>query len=412
MEHYKYLDKNKPVEGLFGLELETEGRNLPLNEFLGGTRWEAVPDHSLRDGIEYVSNRPLKKEEAIKAVQDLKKIFNNRKSIPSYSFRTSTHVHVNYTDASHNQILNAIITSMLLETVLVNNCAPSRIGNRFCLRLIDAEGIVDTLKELFTSFNGRNFSRTRYMDNNEAKYCATNLVPLFTLGTIEYRALQGTMDTETIEPWLDALSNIKEYALESEDCMSIYLDASLNTSEWARKVLGNVADVFLYDGFEIDITTNLSLLIDVVYSTKKPYVISPDIPEIYYHPPLHVGGFVSTDVVMDERYWEQDMMQHVRLLEDLPVTGVINQEEDNFIDAVASWESEEDFYEDDIKEAFVAYQIAINEIKLELINNAREGKVSLPEGFIDSHKITRESELMNRSLRLGIILDEFEVMEH
>ena len=405
MMHYEYLGKSKPVEGLFGLELETEGKRLPISEHLEGTSWEVVPDHSLRDGLEYVSKAPLTKIGAIRALTDLKYICESCRSTPSYSFRTSTHVHVNYTDASHNQILNAIITSMLLETVLVNYCSNIRIGNRFCLRLIDAEGIVDILKELFTSFNGRQFSRTRSMENNEAKYCATNIVPLFKLGTIEYRALQGTMDPKIIVPWLDALYNIKTYSLDSEDIMTIYQEASNNPSEWARKVLGDVADTFLYDGFEIDITTNLSLLIDVVYSTRKPFIMSPDVPESYYHIPFHVGGLSNTEVIVDEIFWGNDMKQHVHILEELPgIVGVYNPAELEFLDIAHEFLNDADFCEEEMRACFEDYLVSISEIKQTLIGNVKSGEVSLPSGFISSHKIERDSAVLNRDRRLGNIL--------
>ncbi|HET8689267.1 MAG TPA: hypothetical protein VFM18_21865 [Methanosarcina sp.] len=260
VEKYKvhnYLGNKEPIKGLFGLEMEIEGVELPQ---WPSQIWDFKKDGSLRGAgaLEYVFIKPLSLEESIKALNTLNKNMIKNEAEPRFSFRTSVHVHVNVSDLYKEEVASFLYLSHLLEDVLVEYSGEVRVGNRFCLRTRDAEGKVDSMCKWLTD---KGMPQLR---NDKLKYAAINIVPITTYGSVEFRSLRGTLDIDIIVPWLEVLSNIKEYS-RTKTPKQIAKAIITDRDALLKQVFGKHLKLFEYPGMDEDITHAYSLLIEIPY---------------------------------------------------------------------------------------------------------------------------------------------------
>jgi hypothetical protein len=194
-------------KGLFGLEIEVEGKKLP--DKIKGWNTDRG-EGSLRDGgLEYVLPSPKDKAAALKRVKDVADCMSENGSIPVFSPRTSCHVHVNIGDLTIDQACTMYLLSLLAEPFLSGMCGDLREGNHFCLRGIDAESILVKAGQIFRTGELPPYGR-------EERYAFTNLASVATFGSLEYRGMRGTLDLELWNDWLSILGDIKEAAIAIE----------------------------------------------------------------------------------------------------------------------------------------------------------------------------------------------------
>lgn len=212
------LEVDNSISGRYGLEFEVEGERLPN---LRTDSLKTVPDGSLRGGVEYVWKRPLNKEDSLAVLDYLNNKLEDAEV--KFSFRTSTHVHINVLDLNQKDLLKFLYTLYLVEPCLVHFSGEGRKGNRFCLGLLDAEAIAYLLQELFATETPSAFFRfgRRHFETDVCKYSAINIAPMFYQGSIEVRTLRGTLDRGVIDSWLTTFDNIFEFINKFEDWRSI-----------------------------------------------------------------------------------------------------------------------------------------------------------------------------------------------
>lgn len=256
-EIYKVRDYlgTRSIAGDFGIEVEVEGSNL-YNTRGEDAYWNAKQDGSLRDGIEYVLHAPLSLDKTKEAILSLVDSLKNSKLI--FSFRTSIHVHVNVLEMSRDNLLSFLYLSHLLEDALVKYSGESREGNRFCLRMKDAEWKIEALKMFFKGRGIKQFSP------NDMKYSATNLASLHVFGSIEFRSMRGTLDTEVLFPWLDVLYRIRDFAIHNS-VKEIDEAIRLSATGVAKEVFGEHFELFNYPELEKDIKEAHCRLIELPY---------------------------------------------------------------------------------------------------------------------------------------------------
>jgi hypothetical protein len=269
-EMFKYrlsdmLGWGRPLDGMYGLEVEVEGQNLPRE--IKGFRTEH--DGSLRgeENMEYIFERPMSLREAEAAVKLFGKTFKKEDVVVDMSYRTSVHVHVNVSSLNKQQICTFLYLAYLVETALVNFCGPTRIGNRFCLRLIDAQDKIAELEQFFQ------VGGVHVYDANKGKYSAINLAPMRTQGSVEFRSMKGTVDKDEIINWLNIINRVYEAALGfkgPEEVATFYL--SEGPKALAQRVFGEYYDKLEYDSLEDDIRMNFSLLIGLPFEEIKDFV--------------------------------------------------------------------------------------------------------------------------------------------
>lgn len=196
-----------PTEGMYGVEIEVEGKNLPIN--LGRT-WKVEHDGSLKaeEAHEYVTPKPLTLEGVKKSLDFLAEAYRIHGSVIDESIRAGVHVHMNVQDWNIKQLMTFTTSYYILEEVLMNWCGPDREGNLFCLRTRDAEYV---LFRLMKTLKTRNL---KFLKDDVIRYSSLNYCSLFKYGSIEFRGMRGTGDLDTIYDWVKIIDDLRTSSLK------------------------------------------------------------------------------------------------------------------------------------------------------------------------------------------------------
>ena len=298
MKLREFLELRK-TDGMFGVELEIEGENLP--DHLPAA-WCLTQDGSLRGNFptqaaEYVMIKPMSLASANLNIKRLTDHLQEVGAKPLFSHRTSLHVHVNCQELTWDEYSAFLYTSLLMERVLLNFCGQSRVGNRFCLRVTDAEGYLDDLRRLFR--NGFRYFITGGGNANKIKYSSINVAPSREYGSVEFRGMRGTVDRQVITAWIEALNSIRSYAVARGSVEAVHASfIQDDINKFISDVLGAAYKDLSYKGMENDVRMCHSVLIELpynVFNEKKeeadgnaPRIQDAPIPgnlnPIYYDP--------------------------------------------------------------------------------------------------------------------------------
>lgn len=246
-----------------GIEIEAEGGNI---QCVDTAYWRSEDDQSLRGRFpderhEFVS-RVLKAHAISNALDEL--IDKQKDARFDFSFRTSTHVHVNCTDMELSAVSAFVYLYYLLERDLMKYCGPSRNNNRFCLRMVDSEAQVDILKGIID--NG--FRDIRLFVDEGMRYAACNLAALLKYGTIEFRGMRGTMYKQVLMNWTGQLLHLREQAIKYGSAFAVYEHAIRDSEGFLKENYGEFFDVFHNEDSQRNLTEALSLTIQIPFSER------------------------------------------------------------------------------------------------------------------------------------------------
>jgi hypothetical protein len=256
----------KPGRGDFGVEIECEGENINSDCPAG---WKAVDDGSLRGEFphsrcEFVFSQPASLSKSIERISNLAEA--QKTATLNFSFRTSVHVHVNCQQLTWGAYCAFIYTSLLMEGILSKYCGDTRNNNRFCLRVSDAEGIVEHMLGLFA--NG--VESIRAIRENDVRYGFINIAATQKYGSLEFRGMRGTLDVAILTNWLKCLYNIRKFAIECDSPTKVHdLFVKLSPEDFITKILGDVAPAFYYRDAIMDIRKAFSLTLELPYNFVK-----------------------------------------------------------------------------------------------------------------------------------------------
>jgi len=192
MMHRPLCRVNK--EGELGIEIEMEGRNLPSGGDLAhirtptGNTWVTHIDPSLRgESSEYVTGAPFLVEETELLVNGLYDAFATKGSRLTPTNRCSTHVHVNMSGATINEVVAVFALWTMFEEILVRLHGENRTKNHHALTALDCPSNLQSFDTLLR--------RGLFQLNNGAKYMAINFKQIAEgdkgktpFGTVEIRA--------------------------------------------------------------------------------------------------------------------------------------------------------------------------------------------------------------------------------
>lgn len=202
-------------KGDVGLELETEGENLPEGGII--PNWAGKPDGSLRNGMEYIS-APLLRKNVANEVTYLSAELVKRGARIAPTYRSSTHIHENYLDSTFGDVLGAYICWALVEPTVFRVLPAGRDGSLFCVSSYDSGDLplfVERLCDDIATGFVRGFQP-------RGKYSSLNISRLGpgdheALGTLEYRVFPPSMDGDVIQTWCNWTGNIKEFVRRQDD---------------------------------------------------------------------------------------------------------------------------------------------------------------------------------------------------
>lgn len=260
---------NADPKCFIGLEVEVERLNNCI-EF--SPLWTLTKDNSLREnGLEFVS-RPLRGRLIESALQDLDSYLTKCHPNHNFSDRTSVHVHLNVRHMDLDQVVNFILLYMALEPLFFkyteNIPNTNRRENNYCVPVEECRSSTNLTKSLAKFISTGSTGAFKETASLWYKYTAFNLLPIESLGTIEFRHMGGTKDTKLIMSWVNMILSLRRYAREhsfEQVKEQLFL---LNTNS---NYLGFVSDVFLGNmPYPPDL---MDLLEDSVSSVKDVFVL-------------------------------------------------------------------------------------------------------------------------------------------
>lgn len=186
------------IEDIHGAPGVSEGEMIAVSNYfpqMGDIPWKFTKDGSLRGaGLEFIS-APLDVRELVEGFRGIHtKLVHPNKN--PFSERTSIHVHVNCLDMEMDIVKNMVMWYALFEPVFFAMVAPNRANNIHCVPLDQTHLSTHYKKPL------------HFLVEVWSKYTALNLIPLATLGTIEFRHMEGHNDAVKFEWWLKTLENL------------------------------------------------------------------------------------------------------------------------------------------------------------------------------------------------------------
>jgi hypothetical protein len=235
------LLNKKATPGLVGIEIEVEGSKLPKGNI--PLPWVYHEDHSLRgnDNAEYVLQAPIQFEEVPKTLEILWDQFRSKGSSLDDSNRTSVHIHLNCQSFFFNRLTSLMALYFTMEDILTQWCGDHRVGNLFCLRAKDAPAIVSQIKRFI-----RSDGKSAIHDHHH--YAGLNANALQKFGSLEFRALRGCSDQQTIIDWVAILERLYRLSAEFNDprdvCAMLSAEGPL---QMFYNVLGDQAPVVRRD---------------------------------------------------------------------------------------------------------------------------------------------------------------------
>jgi hypothetical protein len=213
-------------KAIVGIEIEVEG----LADYVKPLScWEVKVDGSLRNnGREFVSI-PLRCWELGYAFQELSEWMIYHEAISTrnrydFSWRTSTHVHLNVRPLKVYQV--AVLG--VLE-ILYSKCFFSFIGNdrersNFCVPNMIRSAPRQLIQFMLMTHESMGSERMKtgvprqnngeYVSafiNNTSKYSSLNFIPIISLGTVEYRQFHGVDDLEKLFQWLRLIIRMYDF---------------------------------------------------------------------------------------------------------------------------------------------------------------------------------------------------------
>lgn len=227
-----------PVDGDVGIEIEVEGSNLPPS----GSKsvyWRITEDNSLRgENREFVYKKPLCIDKVSDSLFELQVMFDKCNSTVDYNHRAGIHVHVNVQDLTLRQLIAFISLYCIYEQSLLNFCNPFRRKNHFCLSTADATFIVELLKVTLQS------GEVNSLSTDEIRYCSINLTSLFKYGSVEFRSLESTGDSDKVIDWCNLLVKMRDYSKTVSIPTDLFYTASgAGHEEFTKQVFGEMFPV-------------------------------------------------------------------------------------------------------------------------------------------------------------------------
>lgn len=302
------LAHHNKVAGEVGIEIECEGRNLPTGPALQKF-WVTHADGSLRgESTEYVMAGPVPRKSVIPALEYLDELFKENKTKIKDSYRTSVHVHINMQTVPIRQAYNTVLMYGILEDILTEYAGATRVGNLFCLRMSDAEFMLQEMRRAAIT------DRYDLLNNNTLRYAGCNIKSLFDHNSLEFRAFRGTTDMKLIAEWVDIILQIKDssltYANPSEMLQNF---SNLGPEGFVKK---NFTRSFVnlisgYDKWQDRIFAGVRLVQDVAYAndwSPAPEKTSKQSPKMAYYD-MEAEVAVPNDQPLDLQRMVHDMAQ-------------------------------------------------------------------------------------------------------
>lgn len=190
---------------LIGVELELEGlRDSPDIPY-----WERKADNSLRSGVEYVLDQPYAGPSLEYALDS----FYDERLVAENTQRTSTHIHINMTDATVDAVRSMTMIMYMIEDALFAVVGEGRKWAGYSMALSEMDPV-----RLRLSLSAADYVAAAAQlapARNQERYYGFNTASLRRHGTVEFRYFPGGPSRAELENWLDLVVAVKRAAMDN-----------------------------------------------------------------------------------------------------------------------------------------------------------------------------------------------------
>lgn len=187
-----------PEEFVCGVEYEIEDIKKISDTIYNSCNWIIEEDNSLRNGGKEFKTTP---KTFTHSLELFKQLHNHLKyGEQAFSDRTSIHVHVNVGEFDTEQAKNLVLLYALVEPLFFEFVGNGRKDNIYCVPLNYT---------YLPNYYNKPFTKLR---DQWHKYTAFNILPVNTLGTVEFRHMYGTNNLETFTKWLESIKALHDCA--------------------------------------------------------------------------------------------------------------------------------------------------------------------------------------------------------
>ena len=249
-----------------GLEIELE--EFPSPEGLeNDIYWKLDHDDSLRGKYktELVLKEPLNGYDLEMSIRALESMVSSSEHRPVQSSRTSTHVHMDATNLTVEQLRDWLLLYIVMERPLFQYCGPVRERSVFCVPLYRAEYALNTMRYLDTTRlekgDGTFMNQYNAYANSDMRYGAVNFNSLQKWGSLEFRQSKALWTHAPLREWLNILMCIRQYAVSGKvDLDKLYdLVYSEDPTSLLEEVFGDYAKLLYYKGIDKDLIKGIRL---------------------------------------------------------------------------------------------------------------------------------------------------------
>lgn len=256
----------RAATGDVGIEIEAEGKRLPqeVDKFWKVTHDGSLRGESMEECCEYVLKRPMSLTAVREALDYLAHQYKENEAQVDDSPRCGVHVHVNCQQLNIIQLYNFITLYLILEELLVKFCGKTREGNLFCLRAKDAEYLLYTLSQALEDKEFR-----RRFGTDDLRYASMNVKALCNYGSLEFRAMRGTEDMDTVYQWAALLVNLRKVGKTYPNPSEIIIGMSAGGYENFMHFVLSKEDASIlmsYEGWEQMLTDGMRRAQDVAFA--------------------------------------------------------------------------------------------------------------------------------------------------
>lgn len=226
--------------------------------------WLLKTDGSLRrTGVELVLRRPMGGIKLEQALVSLDELFAYAGEV-EVTERCSVHIHMDTRPLEYKTIINIVLLYLMFEEIIFSWCGTHREKNPYCLpwlynnELLSAlsrfHGYIEVLDAttppsmVFEEFKS---DMQSIFGGELTKYTSLNLLPLLSLGSIEFRMFPGTNSVTDITNYVNLVYKLYNFVVYSERSRGyefslkneLALLSGMGPEEYTKLVFGNLWEV-------------------------------------------------------------------------------------------------------------------------------------------------------------------------
>jgi len=232
----RYRDDPRVKYSDVGVGIEIEAEDYDWDRFpTDFSYWNVKEDGSLRNrGVEFCS-KILFGQDIVDALEEIQEDL----SAVDINWRAGIHVHVDVRSLSANELINVCALYSILEPIIFEWEGNGRADSNFCVPWFVNHTPLVSLGELLHSLQAKGDVDRRDFRGIESlgKYSALNLMPLRSQGSIEFRIMQSTADTNRILEFVNICMAIVREGSQL-DTSPLYLVSEVGPTDFLRRTLG------------------------------------------------------------------------------------------------------------------------------------------------------------------------------